>query len=208
MNTFFTFDRLLTTLSFLAIALAAFLMPAQNDTWWQMRAGQEMWQTRHVLLHDTFSHTVYGAYWPNHEWLSQVLFYGLYTVGGLPLLTIVSATAVIAAWLLVWRLTPGTMFQVHADRARDCSASTLWGPCPQVLSLFLLALTITLLTSRRYIWLPVVFLLWANLHAPGDGRCCSARRSSPRSWSTQGRAGSRHRTVCSAGDVGDFGLTF
>ena len=69
-DVFFTFDRLLTTLLFLAIALAAFLMPAQSDTWWQLRAGQEMWLTRHVLLRDTFSHTV-RSLWPNHEWLSQ-----------------------------------------------------------------------------------------------------------------------------------------
>src|SRR5258707_14864817 len=97
-NEFFTFDRLMATLLFLAISLAAFLMPAQNDTWWQLRAGREMWLTRHVLLHDTFSHTVYGAFWPNHEWLSQVLFYGIYAAGGMPSLTMASAAAATAAW--------------------------------------------------------------------------------------------------------------
>ena len=93
-NVFFTFDRLMATLLFLAIALSAFLMPAQNDTWWQLRAGREMWLTRHILLRDTFSHTVHGAFWPNHEWLSQVLFYGTYAAGGIPLVTVVSAVAV------------------------------------------------------------------------------------------------------------------
>lgn len=165
MNTFFTFDRLLTTLLFLAIAVAAFLMPAQGDTWWQLRAGQEMWRTRNVLLRDTFSHTVNGAPWPNHEWLSQVLFYGVYEVGGLPLLTIVSGAAVTGAWWIVWRLTPGTA------RARllltsfvIASASAMWSPRPQVLSLLLLALMMLLLCRRRYFWLPLVFLCWANLH--------------------------------------------
>src|SRR6266542_4735384 len=105
---FFTFDRLLTTLLFLAIAVGAFLMPAQGDTWWQLRAGQEMWRTRDFLLRDTFSHTVNGAPWPNHEWLSQVLFYGAYAAGGLPLMTIVSGAAVTGAWWLVWKLTPGS----------------------------------------------------------------------------------------------------
>ena len=57
----FTFDRLLTTLLFLAIAIAACLMPAQNDTWWQLRAGHDMWSGRTVLLRDTFSHTAYGT---------------------------------------------------------------------------------------------------------------------------------------------------
>lgn len=162
---FFTFDRLMATLLFVAIALAALLMPAQNDTWWQLRAGREMWLTGHVLLHDTFSHTVYGAFWPNHEWLSQVLFYGLYAAGGMPLVTMVSATAVTAAWLLVWRLTPGSVrSRFLLTSLAVVSASTIWSPRPQVLSLALLALTVSLLRHRRYVWLPMVFLVWANLH--------------------------------------------
>jgi hypothetical protein len=164
-SVFFTFDRLMATLLFLAIALAALLMPAQNDTWWQMRAGREMWLTGHVLLHDTFSHTVYGAYWPNHEWLSQLFLYGAYAAGGMSLVTIVSAIAVTAAWLLVWRMTPGsTRARFLLTSIAVVSASTIWSPRPQVLSLLLLAVTVSLLRSRRYVWLPLVFLLWANLH--------------------------------------------
>lgn len=164
-SVFFTFDRLMATLLFVAIALAALLMPAQNDTWWQLRAGREIWLAGHVLLHDTFSHTVYGAYWPNHEWLSQVLFYGCYAAGGMPLVTIVSATAVTAAWLLVWRLTPGsTRSRFLLTSLAVVSASTIWSPRPQVLSLVLLALTVSLLRHRRFVWLPMVFLVWANLH--------------------------------------------
>lgn len=155
----------MATLLFLAIALAALLMPAQNDTWWQLRAGREMWLTRQVLLHDTFSHTVNGAYWPNHEWLSQLLFYGAYAAGGMSLVTILSATAVTAAWLLAWRMTPGSpRSRFLLTSLAVVSASTIWSPRPQVLSLLLLALTVSLLRSRRYVWLPMLFLLWANLH--------------------------------------------
>jgi hypothetical protein len=164
-SAFFTFNRLLTTLLFLAIAIGSFLMPAQNDTWWQLRAGREMWLTKHVLMRDIFSHTAYGAFWPNHEWLSQVVFYGAYAAGGMPLVTIVSATAVMTAWFLVWRLTPGsTRFKFLLTAFVIASASTMWSPRPQVLSLLLLALMMTLLCCRRYVWLPLVFLLWANLH--------------------------------------------
>src|SRR3954468_2120872 len=141
----FTFDRLLTTLLFVAIAVAACLMPAQNDTWWQLRAGREMWRTHGVLLHDTFSHTAYGTFWPNHEWLSQALFYAIYAIGGLPLLTLAAAGMVVAAWAIVWRQTPGSA------RTRSLliafvvvAACSTWSPRPQVLSLLLAVATVAL----------------------------------------------------------------
>ncbi len=161
----FTFDRLLTTLLFVAIAVAACLMPAQNDTWWQLRAGQEMWRVHGVLLRDTFSHTAYGAFWPNHEWLSQTLFYAVFAAGGLPLLTLSAAAAITAAWAIVWRQTPTsprTRFLLVAGVL--LSACSTWSPRPQVFSLLLVATTIALVRRRRYAWLPAVFLLWANLH--------------------------------------------
>src|SRR5260221_3685149 len=130
----FTFDRLLTTLLFLAIAVAACLMPAQNDTWWQLRAGQDIWRAHGVPLRDTFSHTAYGSFWPNHEWLSQTIFYGLYALGGLPLLTLSAAAAVVGAWAIVWRETPAstrTRFLLTAAvLVFACGTSS---PRPQVL---------------------------------------------------------------------------
>lgn len=161
----FTFDRLQTTLLFLAIATAACLMPAQNDTWWLLRAGHDQWAAGHVLLTDTFSHTVDGAFWPNHEWLSEMLFYGVYAIGGLPLLTLASALAVTAAWAIVWAQTPGparVKFLLTAFVV--ASASTSWSLRAQVLSLLLVTVTMALLRRRRYGWLPVVFWFWANLH--------------------------------------------
>jgi hypothetical protein len=161
----FTFDRLLTLLAFLAIALAAFLMPAQNDTWWQLKAGERIWTTRHVLLSDTFSFTASGAFWPNHEWLSQVIFYELYALGGLPLLTMVCASAVVGAWAIAWRLapvSPRVKFLLVAWVLG--AATTAWTVRPQAFSLLLVAVTVWLLVRRRYIWLLPLFVVWANLH--------------------------------------------
>ncbi len=161
----FTFDRLVAILAFLAIASAAFLMPAQNDTWWHLKAGQQIWVTGHVLLRDTFSYTVAGSFWPNHEWLSQVLFYAIYVAGGLPLLTIVCAAAVVGAWGIVWRLTRGpSRLKVLLIVFVLGSATTTWTLRPQAFSLLLVAATVALLVRRRYMWLPPLFLVWANLH--------------------------------------------
>jgi len=161
----YTFDRLLTTLLFVAIGVAACLMPAQNDTWWQLRAGRDMWRTHAPLLHDTFSHTAQGSFWPNHEWLSQSIFYALYAAGGLPLLTLGAASAVVGAWAIVWRETPASpRTRILLIASVVVSACATWSPRPQVLSLLLTMTTIALLRARRYVWLPAVFLIWANLH--------------------------------------------
>jgi hypothetical protein len=161
----FTFDRFRTTLLFVAIATAACLMPAQHDTWWLLRAGQDMWTTRHVLLTDTYSHTVFGAAWPNHEWLSQLLFYAIYAIGGLPLLTLAAAAVVTAAWAIVWAETRGaakSKFMMTAFVL--ATATTTWSLRAQVLSLLLVVSTAALLRRRHYLWLPLLFWVWANLH--------------------------------------------
>ena len=160
-----TFDRLRATLLFVAIAAAACLMPAQHDTWWLLRAGQDTWTTRRVLLTDTYSHTVFGAAWPNHEWLSQLLFYAIYAIGGLPLLTLACAGVVTAAWAIVWRETAApARLKFFMTAFVLATATTTWSLRAQVLSLLLLVSTVALLRRRRYGWLPLLFWIWANLH--------------------------------------------
>jgi hypothetical protein len=160
-----TFDRLSAALLFVALGTAACFMPAQSDTWWHLRTGQEIWKTGSVQLRDTFSHTVNGGYWPNHEWLSQVLLFGLYRAGGLSLLTAAAALLVSATWWVVWSLTEGhpTRRLVLVSLAVIPSAMA-WSLRPQLFTLFLVALMTSLVVRRRYGYLPFLFLMWANLH--------------------------------------------
>jgi hypothetical protein len=160
-----TFERLATALLFLAIGVAACFAPAQSDTWWQLRTGQEIWTTGTVDLIDHFSYTVAGRYWPNHEWLSQLLFYASYRAGGLPLLTALTASVIVGAWFLIWRLTPGDYPRKHLLCALAViSSSMAWALRPQVFTLFFVATTALLVARRRYLLLPLLFLFWANLH--------------------------------------------
>jgi hypothetical protein len=161
-----TFERFATAFFFLALMLAACLMPAQTDTWWQLRTGEEMWRSHHVMLRDEFSHTVAGGYWPNHEWLAQVVFYAAYRVGGLPLLTALCAASITLAWAIIARLTPGARFtRLALLGAGAVMSSSAWSVRPQVFSLALLAVTLWIVVRRRWLWsLPPLFLLWANLH--------------------------------------------
>ena len=140
-------------------------MPAQSDTWWQLRAGQLMVTTGEFALRDAFSHTVNGGYWPNHEWLSQVVFYIVFKIGGLPGLTALAAVVVTLAWWLVWQLIPGgTRVRLVLSTLAAAPFAIEWSLRPQIFTLLFMALTVRLLVERRYFVLPPLFAVWANMH--------------------------------------------
>ena len=150
---------------FVAFALRAALMPAQNDTFWHLRAGADIWATGAIPRVDHYSHTFAGAPWPDHEWLAQAAMFLVYRVGGMPGLELGATALVIAASVLMWRLTVGP----RATRAIVTLiglglSSWFWVLRPQVLTLFLLAVLLTMLVRERYRFIPVLFLIWANAH--------------------------------------------
>lgn len=160
-----TFARLLAVLLLGTVALASALSPMQNDTWWHLRAGADMWASRRVLLTDIYSHTANGAFWPNHEWLSDVVFYGLYRAGGLPLVSLSAAAVIVAAWGITWRLTAGSPLRRFLMIAPVLVPASLhWEPRPHAFSLLLLMTIVLLILNRSYLWLPLVFWVWANCH--------------------------------------------
>src|SRR5687768_14852177 len=89
-----------TTVGLLFVCLTglAAMVKAQSDTWWQLRSGGDIWKHRSVSFVDTYSHTANGLYWPNHEWLTEVLFFGAHSIGGMPLLATVCAAAIVTAY--------------------------------------------------------------------------------------------------------------
>jgi hypothetical protein len=158
-------ERLAVGLLFVFVATLACFAPAQSDTWWHLRAGQDIWRSRSINLADTYSYTARGALWPNHEWLTEVIFYAAYAAGGLALLTATCAGAVTLAWAMSWRLATGT-FEVRllVFAFAVAAATTHWALRPQVLSMALLAATVSLLVAGRHRWLPAMFVVWTNLH--------------------------------------------
>jgi len=188
-------DQFLTALLFIAIAVAACFSPAQNDTWWHLRAGADAWRTGRVPLLDTFSHTAYGASWPNQEWLGELILYGLYRLGGLPLMTAAAATLVTVSWWLIWRLTPVSIpWRIGLCAMAILPSAREWSLRPKVFTSMFVALTLVLLARRRWVWLPFLFLLWANIHggvmlgviivvAAGMGQAVAQRRVvTPLAW--------------------------
>jgi hypothetical protein len=159
------FDRMAVGLLFVAFGVAAAFTPAQNDTFWHLRAGADIWRSGHVPRIDSYSYTAAGAPWPDHEWLSQALMYAIYRAGGMPGLEIGAAALILATAGVVYRLMIGPRLTRFALLAAGLAVSScVWTLRPQVLSLLLLALLVWLLVRGWVLLIPALFLVWANAH--------------------------------------------
>ena len=101
----------------------------------------------------------------NHEWLSEAIFYALYQLGRLPLVVGLAVLVAVANIAVTWSLMKGpTMVRLLLWVVALSAVSIAWTPRPHVFTLFLVSGTAWLVVAGRHGWLPLVFLLWANLH--------------------------------------------
>jgi hypothetical protein len=167
-----SFDEMIVGLLFVVVAMRALLMPAHSDTYWQLRAGQDIWATGHVPRVDSYSYTAAGSPWPDHEWLWQALVYALHRAGGMPLVTAGGALIVLVAVALAYRLMTGAVATRFVLLLLTIPlASVVWALRPQILTLLGLAVLAGLLARERFpegfanaLALPALFLVWANAH--------------------------------------------
>jgi len=161
-----SFDVFATRMIQVAVTAVAMVSVVQPDFWWLLRAGRDIWHTGHVPLTDHYSYTAAGRDWPNHEWLWEATAYALHSVGGMPLVALMVGVAVsVTLWALL-RLSRATGYVVPLVLLLLVPVvSVSWTMRPQVTSLMLFALTMLVLARERYLLVPPLFLLWANLHA-------------------------------------------
>jgi hypothetical protein len=157
-----------------AIPVLALLVPRLSmiDLAYQVRAGDVMLKTHRLLTTDPFSLTAAGHPWLNQQWGAEVLFALVHRLG----------------WpaLIVFRALLGagvSAFVFKACRARGAATKqaawlaiasfAVWLPGailrPQLMGLFLFALTMWLVSDRdrhpeRLWWIPLIVLVWANVH--------------------------------------------
>ena len=137
-------ERVRTLLALLLPALVFIILtrtPQDADMWWHLRAGELMWQSKTILLTDTFSYTRFGAPWVNAFWISEIIFYLVYQLGGFFALTILVALTGAATFYLLYRRMDGNQFiNAFVVVLAALTAAPIWSPRPQIFSFFILAL--------------------------------------------------------------------
>lgn len=136
---------------------------SDTDIWGHMSIGLDMLRERAFLWVDPYSFT-HDQTWINHEWLWDLLVAAVYQSGGLPGLLVVRVALIGAVLWCVDRATrpapAWTRTLTLCVVAVACVAQ--WRSTrPQIATLAIYAL---LLTNINGWWVPLLFLLWANVH--------------------------------------------
>jgi hypothetical protein len=157
------------------LALGLFTMAARGitdpDFWWHLRTGQLILQNHSLFHTDPYSFTRLGQPWINHEWLSEVLLFGVYRVGGFGGLIVAFAVVISTTLLLVFLRSAGRPYLAAMVTLWGAVASApSWGVRPQMFSLLLASIFLVLLEasehrSKLLWWTAPLMLLWVNLHA-------------------------------------------
>jgi len=153
---------------FLSILLTSISPVSDSDIWWHLATGRYIIESGQIPKTDIFSHTVPGREWIDHEWLSQVAFYFMYHLFGFagPVL-LKSACLLVAFFFLFKRAT--------LSSSRAATTLTLiavifvskdaWLERPMIFTFMFASIFLFVLERKRPLWaLPLLTLLWANLH--------------------------------------------
>jgi hypothetical protein len=169
----FSFPVMVASLLAMLAALTVRSRFDDPDTWWHLKDGEVIWNTHAVFTTDLFSYTNHHALIP-HEWLSELLIYGAYRLGGysglMLWLCFFSAALLIAGY---------TLCSLYSGNAKVAllGSLTIWlfgtigfAVRPHMVGYLLLIIELLLLhlgQTRNRLWflgLPPLFALWVNCH--------------------------------------------
>jgi hypothetical protein len=164
---------------FILMLLGLFVMTirpiADPDFWWHLKTGQIIIQNHSIPNTDPFSYTKAGQPWITHEWLSELIIYELFAVGNYWALILVFSIFITISFLLAYFRSPKGSRPYIAGFALllgAISSAPTWGVRPQIFSLLLVSLFVLLIDrfinsgKLGFIYpLPLLMLLWVNLHA-------------------------------------------
>ena len=192
--------RLALAVAYLLVFAVALQPALDSDTWWHLRAAEQT-LAQGMIRADPFSFTRAGQPWLNHSWGGQLFLLGTWQLAGATGLSLLTALLATLGVAFVGRSMAPTQANAHLRAYLlalvALTAAIFWSARPQMFSFVGSALTLYLLQrgGRARGWLPLVFAIWANLHAGfvigllwlllaalGDGWDAFAHRRTRRRW--------------------------
>lgn len=155
----------------------AFLLASRplsdGDFWWHLKTGEYIVHNFSIPRLDFYSFTNPGKYWVAHEWLSEVIFYLVYSRLGFNTLIFIFTVLTVLAFWVVFRRT-----QTHPFVKGIAVLLSVWsilptiGVRPRAFTLLFAAIYLALLRqfvsdkqTKAIWWLVPTMIVWVNLHA-------------------------------------------
>lgn len=136
------------------------------DFGWHLRMGQII-LAGGVPKTDPFSYTMPSFPFVDHGWLADVLFALLYDIGGLQLIALLTSSIALFAFLISIAGAPAKTRLIPILLSASILLSFV-GTRPLVFSWFFMMILLRILLDvklqRFYLTLPILFLVWVNIH--------------------------------------------
>lgn len=165
--------RIFFILGLFLIFLISLQAPTDPDFGWHLRIGQDILANHTISHFDPYSFTMSDFPWISYSWLSDIfvaLFQKLFGFFGL---SIIFSLITAAAFFLAARAYQTELsYQIIAALLGSILSVSVVGIRDQIWSVLGLAILIFIIfnwrknpQSRIIWWLPLLFLVWVNLHA-------------------------------------------
>src|SRR5678815_1439095 len=105
-----TLKRIFEVYVFVFAFLLASRPLSDGDFWWHLKTGEYIVRNLTIPRIDFYSFTVSGKHWVAHEWLSEVIFYLVYTRAGFNTLIFIFTVLTVLAFWVVFRKTQAHPF--------------------------------------------------------------------------------------------------
>src|SRR5215217_1704158 len=168
-----TLKRIFEVYVFVFAFLFASRPLSDGDFWWHLKTGEYIVRNFSIPRIDFYSFTVPGKAWVAHEWLSEVIFYLIYTRAGFnTLIFIFTVLTVLAFWMVFRRTNAHPFVKGFAVLLSVWSILPTMGVRPRTFTLLFAAIYLAVLhrfvrerQTRAIWWLAPLMIVWVNLHA-------------------------------------------
>jgi hypothetical protein len=155
------------------VTLSLYISSVQDpDFWWHLRIGRWMVENGRLPSTDIFTFTVPGHVWTDHEYLTEILMWLVYSTTGVVGISIAFGLITWAGFWVIYRQVrrqPWVIVGIGLAIAA-VAGSPIWGPRAQMITFFFTCLELYWLQgylsgrSRALNVFPLLMILWANLH--------------------------------------------
>jgi hypothetical protein len=153
-----------------ALALGGFTIMLNSDLWFHLAAGRLILETHAIPRVDSWSFTAEGQPWHNHEWLSDVIFQAWAQAFDVNTLVYWQWGLIVATFLILFRVVERLSGSFPLSFLLTGFAVAVAAPFfdirPHLYSLLFFAVLLqqTFLRQVPSRALPLLFMLWINLH--------------------------------------------